>query len=440
MGKETTQGKPWALLYAPHGLRELRRTRDPPRLTSTRHRVIKARTGKGLLASDSSQTPEGLKLSPGQTGNLGLSHLIAKSAWNSNYMRNACGGGIFCSADDDNIVPPVLRILLNVYSPKTIQKIEHDYDTISCERAAVTMIKDEEAGKIKLQLKSPVPKPANCFDLHSNRKGANLLAKGLSLDADKLQVTGPNVDITNRQAPNEGVKHQGVHTVHRLYMAAAFRVLLGGGNKVGGNTGVAALVVSPSGQILCWGKKNSAHPVLHAEASALLAYGEKLPKGVRIYSTLKPCKMCRAFIQHFSSGDDFVVYFGQNDPTLAAMGPMDASKFVLLSNSAADKPEKPIWADSDKSRPSELRDTVAGKLNTQYGSLHDKEKELGIINFIKGGKANLQLSKAANYLQVKQLKYTNERLATTYNENVKKCLGHITEVLKELGLPVPVKL
>ena len=66
------------------------------------------------------------------------------------------------------------------------------------------MIKDEEAGKIKLQLKSPVTKPAKCFDLHSNRKGANLLAKGLSLDADKLQVTGPNVDITNRQAPNEG--------------------------------------------------------------------------------------------------------------------------------------------------------------------------------------------------------------------------------------------
>jgi tRNA(Arg) A34 adenosine deaminase TadA len=355
-------------------------------------------------------------------------------------MRTACDGKIFCSADDTNILPPVLRILLNVKSPKFIEKIQHDYETISCERAAVTMIKDEEAKTIKLEQKSPVNFPRDGYDLKSDRKGANLLARGLSLEAAKLQVTGPNVDITNRQAPSEGVKHQGVHTVHRLYMAAAFRLLLGGNDKVGGNTGVAALVVSPRGQILCWGKKNSAHPVLHAEASALLAYGAKLPKGVRIYSTLKPCKMCRAFIQHFASEDDFVVYFGQNDPTLAAMGPMDASKFVLLSNSSAEKPEKPIWADNDKSRPSELRDTVAGKLNNQYGSLHDKEKELGIINFIKGGKADTQLSKAANYLQVKQAKYTNERLATTYNENVRKCLIHITEVLKELGLPLPVKV
>ena len=352
-------------------------------------------------------------------------------------MRNASSGAVFCSANDNNIFPPVLRILLNSHSPKTIKKIEHDYDTLSCERFAVSMINDEEAGvKIKLEHKSPVTKPARCFELYSDKKGGGLLAKGINLYANTLQVTGPNVDITIRQAPNEGVKHQGVHTVHRLYMAAAFRLLLGADN-VGSNTGVAALVVSPSGQILCCGKKNVFHPVLHAEASALIAYGEKLPKGVRLYSTLKPCKMCRAFIQHFASGDDFVVYFGQNDPTLAAMGPMDANKYVLLSNSST---EKPIWADSDKSRPSLLRQTVASKLSEQYSGLHDKEKSLGIINFIKGGKANVQLSNAANYLQVKQLKYANDALEATYNQNVKKCLEHITDVLRELNLPVPVKL
>ena len=171
------------------------------------------------------------------------------------------------------------------------------------------------------------------------------------------RATGPNVDITKREAPTEETKHQGVHTVHRLYMAAAFRLLLGGTNT-DQNTGVAAFVVSPTGQILCWGKENSEHRMLHAETSALLAYGAKLPQGARIYSTLMPCKMCRELIQHFSTAGDFVAYYGQPDFTQAAAGPMDRSKFVFLSNSGT---EKPIWADTDKHRPAELRNTVSGR-------------------------------------------------------------------------------
>jgi len=62
-----------------------------------------------------------------------------------------------------------------------------------------------------------------------------------------------------------------------------------------------AFIVSHQGRIIGWGKKNPAHPVLHAEASALLFSGKPLPKGARICSTLKPCKMCRALIEHFST-------------------------------------------------------------------------------------------------------------------------------------------
>jgi hypothetical protein len=47
---------------------------------------------------------------------------------------------------------------------------------------------------------------------------------------------------------------------------------------------------------------------------------------------------------------------------------------------------------------------------------------------------------AANYLEVKRKKYTNEKLAATYNQNVEGCLKHITEVLQKLNLPVPVKV
>lgn len=353
---------------------------------------------------------------------------------------------VFCSVDDGDIFPPALRILLNSYNPKFIQKIQIDYDATDCEKAAVAHMKDEDAGvKINLEKVTTVTEPEgkNCYKLPSTRKGAGLLGRDVGLSAGVLRVTGPNVDITKREEPNEGTKHQGVHTVHRLYMAAAFRVLLGGTN-VGNNTGVAALVVSPDGQILCWGKKNSEHPMLHAETSALLAYGQTLPAGARIYSTLKPCKMCRAFIQHFSNDGDFVVYYGQDDPTMAALGSGKDSKYVFLSNPVKGvRPESPIWAKNDaedKKRPDELRDTVAGQLSTQYSGRHHTDKSLGIIDFIKGGKANANLTKAANYLQIKQRKYADQKLEAIHNQNVKKCLAHITSVLQQLNLPLPVTL
>jgi tRNA(Arg) A34 adenosine deaminase TadA len=351
-------------------------------------------------------------------------------------MRNARTGKVFCSAEDADLFTPTLRILLNTRDPKIIGSISQDYAVLACETQAVTMMNDEDSGvKIKLQKKEPVTK-GECFVVPSAKKGAGLLGRGATLNAGTMQVPGPNVDITKREAPTAETKHQGVHTVHRLYMAAAFRLLLGGTNA-DQNTGVAALVVSPTGKILCWGKKNSEHRMLHAEASALLAYGAKLPQGARIYSTLMPCKMCRALIQHFSTAGDFVAYYGQLDMTQAAAGPMDRSKFVLLSNNST---EKPIWADTDKGRTAELRTTVSGKLHQAYTTAHDSDRGLGIINFIKGGKADAHLKMAANYLAVKQKKYTDEKLASTYNQNVEGCLKHITNVLTQLNLPVPVKV
>jgi hypothetical protein len=182
--------------------------------------------------------------------------------------------------------------------------------------------------------------------------------------------------------------------------------------------------------------------MLHAETSALLAYGTSLPKGARIYSTLMPCQMCRAFLERFSTGGDFVVYYGQYDPTHKASGSKDVNKYVLLSNPSTKNPEKPIWdPDSDKRR-GELRDTVTSRLNRRYEDVHAKKRDLGIIDFIKGDDktAAAQLRNAANYLQVKQQKYTDAKLAAIYNQNVKKCLEHITTVLQDLGLPGPVKL
>jgi len=134
-------------------------------------------------------------------------------------------------------------------------------------------------------------------------------------DFPLYEAPGPNVDIT-LETPSTPGTHDGFHTVHRLYMATAFRILRNKQNP-GGREGVAALLVDNTGRILAWALKNPAHPALHAESSSILAYGERLPADFRIYSTLKPCAMCAGWITTLS-GDGHLVYYGQNDTTYAA--------------------------------------------------------------------------------------------------------------------------
>jgi len=337
--------------------------------------------------------------------------------------------------DDTDLFTPTLRILLNTEDPKTIRVINQDYKVLACETQAAAMMKDEDRNvKITLSEQKPVTKPNKCSELDSSKRGPDLLG-GVKLNAGAITYSGPNVDITKRDAPTKETKHQGVHTVHRLYMAAAFRLLLGGTN-VDRNTGVAAFVVSPSGQILCWGKKSPAHRMLQAEASALIAYGARLPKGARIYSTLMPCRMCRALIEHFSTGGDFLAYYGQVDLTRATAGELDRNKFLCLSNPSDQNPDlKPQWMpDADKKQDPQLKPTISSQLAKEYNVAHGKDDKLGIINFVKGGAVDKHLKTLANYLEVKRIKYTNDKLASIYNNNVRECLRHILGVLRELNL------
>jgi len=128
----------------------------------------------------------------------------------------------------------------------------------------------------------------------------------------------PNVDVT-RETPSNPQAHDGFHTVHRLYMAAAFRILRAK-QQAGGREGVAALLVDGNaGDVLSWGLKDPTHPALHAESSALFGWGRRLPANARVYSTLKPCKMCAGLISTLSRGQHRV-YYGQSDPAAAAQG------------------------------------------------------------------------------------------------------------------------
>jgi cytidine deaminase len=71
--------------------------------------------------------------------------------------------------------------------------------------------------------------------------------------------------------------------------------------------GIAALMLSAEGKLLGFGlNSNSKNKTLHAEVNMVQRFfqetGSLLPKGTRIYSTHKPCKMCAGMI--FDASED----------------------------------------------------------------------------------------------------------------------------------------
>jgi len=92
---------------------------------------------------------------------------------------------------------------------------------------------------------------------------------------------------------------------------------------------IAALLVSATHQILAIATNTHAkNKTLHAEINLIQSFqskqGGKLPPGSRIYTTLKPCKMCAGMI--WTAAEDIRslrVYFSEDDP-----GP--SAKFTVL--------------------------------------------------------------------------------------------------------------
>lgn len=89
------------------------------------------------------------------------------------------------------------------------------------------------------------------------------------------------------------------------------------------NRPIAALICSQDGELLSWAvNNNSKNKTLHAEVLAVQkyfeAYGRKLPAGAKIYTSLKPCRMCAGMLVHQTENPEAlkVIYF-QDDP-----GPM----------------------------------------------------------------------------------------------------------------------
>jgi cytidine deaminase len=86
------------------------------------------------------------------------------------------------------------------------------------------------------------------------------------------------------------------------------------------NRPIAALICGPDGSLLSWAvNNNSKNKTLHAEVSAVQKYFEiskrKIPKGSRIYTSLKPCRMCAGMILEMAEDPDGIqTIFFQDDP------------------------------------------------------------------------------------------------------------------------------
>lgn len=141
------------------------------------------------------------------------------------------------------------------------------------------------------------------------------------LDAFALPntVTLPHVDVT-RQDYLEN--HQGFHTIHRIYMMAAYALVSKRfeSSKTPGHN-IGAILVDSNGHILSWGLNTRwDHPTWHAEVNMLQSYFKRnknapsIPAGARIYTTLKPCAMCAGMIHEAAANVGGIkVYYGQAD-------------------------------------------------------------------------------------------------------------------------------
>ncbi|MCM2323757.1 MAG: Bd3614 family nucleic acid deaminase [Oligoflexia bacterium] len=83
---------------------------------------------------------------------------------------------------------------------------------------------------------------------------------------------------------------------------------------------IAALLVSAEGQLLEAALNTDyGNRTLHAEVNLLQTYflrtGLPLPLGARLYTTLKPCRMCAGMIWHCAEDiQSLKVFFGEDDP------------------------------------------------------------------------------------------------------------------------------
>jgi tRNA(Arg) A34 adenosine deaminase TadA len=256
---------------------------------------------------------------------------------------------------------------------------------------------------------------------------------------DRIPDLLVDFDLTENIPSNE--------KVHRLYMAAAF-ALVNQRFKVTGSAGydIGAILVSGRGQILSYGLNISREKFfVHAELMAIYEYFRRtgnveLPSDCRLYTTLKPCKMCAAYIvgRLPTRPAGFKIYHGHNDRG----GPASNTELDRL-NASQQAPQVSVLIGSDGSKP--LRSYVTTQYVADDKAAHrhwvDAAQELSKIQYNSGtrqgivvqlaSKAPSEFPKIVNSLLRKGQKY-KEGAGT--NANVSKALVHIIAFLESLGV------
>jgi tRNA(Arg) A34 adenosine deaminase TadA len=281
-------------------------------------------------------------------------------------------------------------------------------------------------------------------------------------------MASPNVDVTSDARTND---HTGLHTVHRIYMMAAYGLLTAritsktSGTPTGKNIGV--LMVDPQGKIIACGvNTNSSNGTFHAEVNCLQSYYKfnkngygGFPANTRIYSTLEPCEMCAGMIWESASDNSrFLVYYGMVDPGQLA-GQTKLSKTGrerLLSqwqevSYRADKKskiERPMIGEENpklrqgpkaiKVYEQTLGPEAYSLAYTDYASYLEEKKSTSILSaadFMTGTNADKSIPqsimKVNQSLLRKSEKYTTNPGKKPLNPNVAKVVAHVKEFLRQ---------
>jgi len=291
-----------------------------------------------------------------------------------------------------------------------------------------------ETGIMQLTIKSsnpvlskptplPLAKPAGkvCKVSLDAIKGA--LASQYKVPSAKTTVVNDIQSFVASVKDKDGsYKTAGTHTVHRLYLAAAF-LLLRKKHQGKSKDGVVSLVVDKTGNILSWGMKNPLVSCWHGETSAIMALGGELPPDGCVFSTLKPCKMCAGLI--FDGGQQKTrAFYGQVD----AGG--DAATTVLDKGlgralDAHKSPDLPYGL-VVKSADAKTKMPVGGTLQQQFLAQKDGGQS-SPIKYINSEGADDLMNATEEALKNKIAKYS---VGGNVNPNTKRVVEYLVEFLK----------
>lgn len=171
--------------------------------------------------------------------------------------------------------------------------------------------------------RKPVDKGFNLTEEYPTLKLVEVPDDGRFLPFSQFQMPA----LTPLSIGAMGGSSQSVNEFNRIYMMTAFALVTHRFvHESSNDANIGAILVSPTGTITAWALNTKEfNSTFHAEVNLMQSVffnnSSVLSKldGFRIYTTLKPCRMCAAMIHHVSDGAISVIY-GQEDNSEDATG------------------------------------------------------------------------------------------------------------------------